>query len=102
MARRHVAGGHPRMHGDGVAGERHPHLAATGRGLASAFWALAAGVIVAYVFFLALGAFGSAEVGVVTGVVVGLSALWVVHALLDARRRARDPLLRSERERRGF
>jgi fatty acid desaturase len=101
MARQQLAGG-PHPHGRRRIAEGHPHLAATGRGLAAAFWALAAGVIVAYVFFLSLGAFGSAEVSVLTAVVIVLAALWVVHALADARRRARDPRIKSERERRGF
>lgn len=83
-------------------GDDHPRLAATGRGFTQAFWAIAAGVIVAYVFFLALGAFGSGEVAAVTIAVIALSALWVVHGALDARRRARDPHVREARERRGF
>ena len=86
---------------------RDPHrrLAAAGRGLTQAFWALSAGVIVAYVFFVTLGAFGSGEVVALTVAVAALAALWVVHGLLDARRRRRDGrdegLIRA-RERRGF
>lgn len=83
-------------------GGDHRRLAATGRGLTQAFWAIAAGVIVAYVFFLALGAFGSGEVVALTVAVIVLSVAWVVHGALDARRRARDPHHSRERERRGF
>jgi fatty acid desaturase len=86
--------------------EGHPHLAAAGRGLTQAFWAVAAGIIVAYVFFLALGAFGSGEVLALTILVVVLAALWLVHAVLDARRRnrrgGRDARMTRARERRGF
>jgi fatty acid desaturase len=84
--------------------EGHPHLAATGRGLAAVFWALAAGVIVAYVFFLALGAFGSGEVGAVTVAVIVLAALWLLHGLLGMRQRrdGQDAAIVRERERRGF
>lgn len=106
MARQHLSSGHslpdPRAHRQ--LGEEHPHLAATGRGLAAAFWALAAGVIVAYVFFLALGAFGSGEVGALTAAVIVLAALWVLHGLLATRRRrgGQDAAIVHERERRGF
>lgn len=84
-------------------GEDHPRLAATGHGVAQAFWAVAAGVIVAYVFFLALGAYDSGEVPFVTVAVLALAVLWVVHAVLVARRAARDARgVRRARERRGF
>lgn len=84
--------------------EGHPHLVATGRGLAAVFWALAAGVIVAYVFFLALGAFGSGEVGALTAGVIVLAALWLLHGLLGTRHRrdGQDAAIVRERERRGF
>jgi fatty acid desaturase len=83
-------------------GDEHPRVAAAGRGVSQAFWALVAGIVVAYVFFLALGAFGSAEVGIVTAVVVVLAALWIGHALFVARNAGRDPHVRKARERRGF
>jgi hypothetical protein len=104
MARQQLAGGHSQPHGRRHLSDEHPHLAATGRGLAAGFWALAAGVIVAYVFFLSLGAFGSAEVGILTAVVVVLAALWVLHGLAAVRRqhRDRDPAVVRQRERRGF
>jgi uncharacterized membrane protein YhaH (DUF805 family) len=90
--------GHPDLHGE------HRHLSAAGRGLSQAFWALAAGVIVAYVFFLGLGAFGSGEVLALTIAVAILAALWLLHALHAARQRDRDrdPGLTRARERRGF
>jgi uncharacterized membrane protein YhaH (DUF805 family) len=84
----------------------HPHLTAAGRGLTQAFWAIAAGIIVAYVFFLALGAFGSGEALALTVVVVALAALWLAHAALDVRRRhqagRRDERITRAHERRGF
>jgi fatty acid desaturase len=86
-------------------GEEHPHLAAARRGLSQVFWGIAGGVIVAYVFFLALGAFGSGEVEALTVVVLVLAVLWLVHAALDARHRRRgerDARTTRARERRGF
>jgi membrane protein implicated in regulation of membrane protease activity len=83
-------------------GDEHPRAVAAGRGLSQAFWALVAGIIVAYVFFLALGAFGSAEVGVLTIVVIVLAALWIAHAIRAGRDAERDPRVRQQRERRGF
>lgn len=83
-------------------------IIATARGLSQAFWALAGGIVVAYVFFLALGAFSSREVGAVTVVVAVLALLWAVHAVRSAQRRAnapegaRDPAGIRARERRGF
>ncbi|HEY4280048.1 MAG TPA: hypothetical protein VGM91_17620 [Conexibacter sp.] len=85
--------------------EGHPRIAATRRGVAHAFWALAAGVIVAYVFFLGLGAFGTNEVVWLTIGVIVLSVLWVIHALLNARAQhagPHDQELHHEQERRGF
>lgn len=83
-------------------GGEHPRLAAVGRGISQAFWAIAAGIIVAYVFFLALGAFGLGEVVAMTVGVIVLSALWVLHGVQAARRRGHDPELTHARERRGF
>jgi fatty acid desaturase len=83
-------------------GDGHPRIATAGRGLSQAFWALVAGVVVAYVFFLALGAFGSAEVGLLTVVVIVLAVLWIAHAIRAARVADRDPGVRAQRERRGF
>lgn len=78
----------------------HPRAAAARRLLSQTFWALIAGVVVAYVFFLALGAFGSSEAGLLTAVVVALAALWIGHAFYAARHSTQEQ--RHERERRGF
>jgi uncharacterized membrane protein YhaH (DUF805 family) len=78
----------------------HPEA---GRTAIDAFWVLAMGVIAAYAFFAALGAFSPGDVlGVTIGVAV-LLVLWIVRAL-RARRAAdnRDPRLVHARERRGF
>lgn len=83
-------------------GDEHPRVAAAGRGLSQVFWAAVGGIVVAYVFFLALGAFGWGEAWAVTITVIVLGVLWAVHALLTARRNARDPRVTQARERRGF
>jgi len=68
-----------------------------------AFWVLALGVLVAYGFFLALGAFSAGEVLPLTIVMGVLAALWLLHAWTSSRREAsRDPGLTDARERRGF
>jgi uncharacterized membrane protein (DUF485 family) len=72
--------------------------------LRNLFWVLSLGVIAAYLFFFALGAFAIDDV-VPLSIGVGiLIVLWVVHAVLQ--RRADDgeldPLLMRARERRGF
>jgi membrane protein implicated in regulation of membrane protease activity len=74
-----------------------------GRAAIDAFWVLAIGVIAAYAFFAALGAFSPGDVLGVTIAVGVLVALWIVRAVL-ARRTAqrRDPRLVQARERRGF
>jgi uncharacterized membrane protein len=73
------------------------------RSVADLFWALAIGVIAAYAFFAALGAFSPGDVLGVTIAVVVLAALWVARAALAGRRAAqRDPRLVHARERRGF
>jgi membrane protein implicated in regulation of membrane protease activity len=71
--------------------------------LAETFWILVLAIVVLFVFFLALGAFKPGDVVGVTLAVAVLAALWVVHAVWDARHR--DPHDRSiirSRERRGF
>jgi ABC-type transport system involved in cytochrome bd biosynthesis fused ATPase/permease subunit len=80
----------------------HPHAAAARRGLAQGFWALVAGVVVAYVFFLALGAFGWAEAGLLTIAVIVLALLWAAHVIRAARASRHDPRVLRQRERRGF
>lgn len=75
-----------------------------GRTAIDAFWVLAIGVIAAYAFFAALGAFSPGDVLGVTIAVGVLLALWIVRALLARRAAAaaRDPRLVHARERRGF
>jgi steroid 5-alpha reductase family enzyme len=83
----------------------HPlrnHPGAT-RSVADLFWALAIGVIAAYAFFAALGAFSPGDVLWVTIAVAILFALWVGRAIVARRAgRQRDPRLVHARERRGF
>jgi hypothetical protein len=78
----------------------HPEA---GRTAVDAFWVLAIGVIAAYAFFAALGAFSPGDVLGVTIAVGVLVALWIVRALL-ARGGPddRDPRIVHDRERRGF
>jgi hypothetical protein len=74
------------------------------RAAADAFWALAIGLIAAYAFFAALGAFSPGDVLGVTIAVGILLVLLVARALL-ARRAGpseKDPRLTHARERRGF
>jgi uncharacterized membrane protein YhaH (DUF805 family) len=67
------------------------------------FWILALAVITLFVFFAALGAFSPADVIWATVLVGLLCVLWIVHAVLEGRRRdGRDPALVRARERRGF
>jgi TRAP-type C4-dicarboxylate transport system permease large subunit len=68
------------------------------------FWALAIGVIAAYAFFAALGAFSPGDVLGVTVAVAILVGLCVLRALIARRatRHDRDPRLVHARERRGF
>lgn len=76
-----------------------------GRAAIDLFWVLAIGVIAAYAFFAALGAFSPGDVLGVTIAVGVLVALWVARAAMSGRRRARDdrdPRLVHARERRGF
>jgi uncharacterized membrane protein YgaE (UPF0421/DUF939 family) len=68
------------------------------------FWALSLGVIVAYLFFWVLGAFGFFEVLPLSIAVAILALLSIVHGVLESRRNRdlRDPSLFQARERRGF
>lgn len=68
------------------------------------FWVLSLGVIAAYLFFFALGAFAIDEVVPLSIAVGVLIVLWVVHAMLQRRSAdgTLDPLLMRARERRGF
>ena len=78
----------------------HPEA---GRTAVDAFWVLAIGVIAAYAFFAALGAFSPGDVIGVTIAVGVLVALWIVRALLARHGPGdRDPRIVHDRERRGF
>ncbi len=69
----------------------------------NAFWVFALGIIGAYLFFFALGAFGFAEVLPLSLAVVALTLLWALHAWLNRDAEAgRDPRMVHARERRGF
>ena len=70
----------------------------------NAFWVISLGVIAAYLFFFALGAFAIDEVAPLSIVVGLLIAMWAVHAWLQARHPSdsRDPRIVQGRERRGF
>ena len=72
--------------------------------LRNLFWVLSLGVIGAYLFFFALGAFSLDEVWPISIAVGVLVVLWIVHAVLQRRAadRTLDPLLMRARERRGF
>jgi membrane protein implicated in regulation of membrane protease activity len=74
------------------------------RAAVDTFWALAIGVIAAYAFFAALGAFSPGDVLGVTIAVGILLALFLLRAWLTRRRGVndRDPRLVHARERRGF
>jgi TRAP-type C4-dicarboxylate transport system permease large subunit len=86
----------------------HPlrdHPAAT-RAAVDAFWVLAIGVIAAYAFFAALGAFAPGDSVALTIVVAILLGLFCVRAWTSRHSRApvpeKDPRLVHARERRGF
>ena len=72
--------------------------------LRNLFWVLSLGVIGAYLFFFALGAFSFDEVLPISIAVAALIVLWLVHAWLQRRHDdgKLDPLLMQARERRGF
>jgi protein-S-isoprenylcysteine O-methyltransferase Ste14 len=68
-----------------------------------AFWVIALSVILAYAFFMVLGAFHPGDAaGVSIGVLV-LALLWFLHAWAGRRHAGeRDPRVVEARERRGF
>ena len=68
-----------------------------------AFWVIALSVILAFAFFMVLGAFDPGDVvGISIGVAV-LVLLWVLHAWAGRRHAGeRDPRIVEARERRGF
>jgi uncharacterized MAPEG superfamily protein len=68
------------------------------------FWVFALGAILAYLFFMVLGAFGPGDAVGVSIAVGILVLLWILHAWAGRRRASdrRDPRLVEARERRGF
>jgi hypothetical protein len=71
--------------------------------LAETFWILVLAVVSLFAFFVALGAFAPGEVVGLSLAMVALAALWVGHAMWDARHRTgRDVATIRARERRGF
>jgi fatty acid desaturase len=73
--------------------------------LRGAFWTIVLGVIVVYVFFLALGAFSIGDVVPVTILIAVLVGIFFWHMARERRHHDeedRDPRLRAARARRGF
>ncbi len=68
----------------------------------AAFWAVAAAIIVLFVFFAAIGGIDVGDAGVITVVVAILGALWLVHFLHRRATTDDSRLSRADRERRGF
>jgi hypothetical protein len=68
------------------------------------FWVLALGVICLFAFFLVTGAFSPTGAGGLSVALLVLLALWLGHAMWQARHRsgARDEAAIRARERRGF
>jgi hypothetical protein len=68
------------------------------------FWVVALGAILAYLFFMVLGAFDPGDAVGVSIAIGILVVLWIVHAWAGRRRAndRRDPRLVEARERRGF
>ena len=67
------------------------------------FWVFALGAILAYVFFMVLGAFNPGDAVGVSIAIGILIVLWILHAWAGRRRASdrRDPRLTEARERRG-
>ena len=70
----------------------------------NAFWVLSLGLIAAYGFFFALGAFSIGDVVPLSIAIGVLIAMWAFHAWWQWRHPSdlRDPRLIQGRERRGF
>jgi hypothetical protein len=71
--------------------------------LSETFWVLVLGLVCLFAFFVLMGALSPTQaVGVSIGALV-LAALWVAHAVWEARHRVgRDLAAIRARERRGF
>lgn len=68
--------------------------------LVPAVWAIAGALVVAYMFFMALGNVKPGDAPVATGIALGLGVLWLVHAWRRLLMGSRSPS--GDRERRGF
>lgn len=71
--------------------------------MSESFWAFLLGIIVLFVFLLALGTFSPGEAIGVTVAMAALTLLWIAHAVWASRQAPqRDPRAVAARERRGF
>jgi hypothetical protein len=69
-------------------------------GLVPAFWALIGALVVAYLFFVALGGVDPSDAPVATGIALALAVLWLAHSWRRLLIGSRSPS--GDRERRGF
>jgi hypothetical protein len=71
--------------------------------LSETFWLFVLGVICLFAFFVIMGAFSPGQVIGLSIAMLVLAALWLGHAMWQARHRSgRDPATIRARERRGF
>jgi hypothetical protein len=66
----------------------------------AALWAVCGGVVIAYLFFVAIGGVNPVTATTASFVVVGLAALWLAHAWRGLMHGGSSS--RADRERRGF
>jgi hypothetical protein len=66
----------------------------------AAVWAVCGGVVIAYLFFVAIGGVNPVTAKTASFVVLGLAALWLAHAWRGLIRGGASS--RADRERRGF
>jgi hypothetical protein len=66
----------------------------------AALWAVCGGVVIAYLFFVAIGGVNPLTATTASLVVLGLAALWLAHAGRGLIRGGASS--RADRERRGF
>jgi hypothetical protein len=66
----------------------------------AAAWAVCGGLVIAYLFFVAIGGVNPATATTATFVVLGLAALWLAHAWRGLIHGGGSS--RADRERRGF
>ena len=71
--------------------------------LSETFWLFVLGVICLFAFFVIMGAFSPGQVIGLSIAMLVLAALWLGHAMWQARHRSgRDPAAIRARERHGF